>query len=62
MKMSLLKTTSALVLAAGAALGAQAQEAVDETELRAQTITVTATIMAAVRLQHMSARFRYMST
>ncbi|MEQ9436454.1 TonB-dependent receptor [Hyphomonas sp.] len=43
MKMSLLKTTSALVLAAGAALGAQAQEAVDETELRAQTITVTAT-------------------
>ncbi|MFH1518678.1 MAG: TonB-dependent receptor, partial [Pseudomonadota bacterium] len=43
MKMSLLKTTSALVLVAGAALAAQAQETIDDTELRAQTITVTAT-------------------
>lgn len=43
MKTTLLKTTSAFVLVAGAAFAAQAQDAAEDTELRAQTITVTAT-------------------
>jgi iron complex outermembrane recepter protein len=43
MKPSLLKTTSAFVLAASAAFAGQAQDAAEDTELRAQTITVTAT-------------------
>ncbi len=43
MKINLLKTTSAFVLVAGAALGAQAQDTAGDAELRAQTITVTAT-------------------
>ena len=43
MKLSLFRTTSALVLAASAVMAGHAQEAADETELRAQTITVTAT-------------------
>jgi iron complex outermembrane recepter protein len=43
MKHNLLKTTSALVLVTSAAFGAQAQEATVDTELRVQTVTVTAT-------------------
>ena len=43
MRTTLLKTTSAFVLVAGAALAAHAQDATEDTELRAQTITVTAT-------------------
>ena len=43
-KSSLLRQTSLAVLATGVALGASAQEdATSENELRAQTITVTAT-------------------
>ncbi|MEH6693576.1 MAG: TonB-dependent receptor [Hyphomonas sp.] len=43
MRTTLLKTTSAIVLVASAALAANAQDAAEDTELRAQTITVTAT-------------------
>ncbi|MEH6809233.1 MAG: TonB-dependent receptor [Hyphomonas oceanitis] len=43
MRTNLLKTTSAFVLVASAALAAHAQDAAEDTELRAQTITVTAT-------------------
>ncbi|MBU1287385.1 MAG: TonB-dependent receptor [Alphaproteobacteria bacterium] len=43
MRTTLLKTTSAIVLVASAALAANAQDTAEDTELRAQTITVTAT-------------------